>query len=147
MYITATEWATERGGKRKSTGVKGAEFRRLPFDCCAINLQPFEHPVCTPSGVSYDLLNIMPFLKQYGTDPTTGEKLDHKQLTRLHFHKNAEGKYHCPVTFKVFNENTKISAVRTTGNVYAHEALDTLNIKVLFLSCGISPSCIAIFLL
>ena len=31
------------------------------------------------------------------------------------------GKYHCPVTFKVFNENSHIVAVRTTGNVYSYE--------------------------
>lgn len=31
------------------------------------------------------------------------------------------GKYHCPVTFKVFNDNTHIVAVRTTGNVYCME--------------------------
>ena len=31
------------------------------------------------------------------------------------------GKYHCPVTFKVFNENSHIVAIRVTGNVYAYE--------------------------
>lgn len=31
------------------------------------------------------------------------------------------GKYHCPVTYKVFNENTHIVAVKTTGNVYCME--------------------------
>ena len=43
--------------------------------------------------------------------------------------RNSEGKYHCPVTFKVFNENTHITAVKTTGNVFSHEAIETLNIK------------------
>ena len=31
------------------------------------------------------------------------------------------GKYHCPVTYKVFNEDTHMVAVRTTGNVYSME--------------------------
>ena len=31
------------------------------------------------------------------------------------------GKYHCPVTFKVFNENTHIVAVRQTGNVFSFD--------------------------
>lgn len=31
------------------------------------------------------------------------------------------GKYHCPVLFTVFTNNTHIVAVRTTGNVYTHE--------------------------
>ena len=68
--------------------------------------------------------------------------MDAKSLIRLHFHKNKDGTfsvlgdfdmrlslsvfsisdaYHCPVTFKVFNENTHIVAVRSTGNVYSYE--------------------------
>ena len=31
------------------------------------------------------------------------------------------GRFHCPVTYKVFNENTHIVAVKTTGNVYCME--------------------------
>lgn len=33
-------------------------------------------------------------------------------------------KYHCPVTFKVFNENTHIVAIRTTGNVFAFDVIN-----------------------
>lgn len=52
MYITSTEWKHQFGGKKQAVpGGKGAEFRRLPFDCCALSLQPFEHPVCTAAGV------------------------------------------------------------------------------------------------
>jgi peptidyl-prolyl cis-trans isomerase-like protein 2 len=40
-----------------------------------------------------------------------------------------EGEYHCPITLRVFNENTHIVAVRTSGNVYAQEAIERLNIK------------------
>lgn len=29
--------------------------------------------------------------------------------------------YHCPVTFKIFNENTHIVAIKPTGNVYSME--------------------------
>lgn len=35
----------------------------------------------------------------------------------------AEGMYSCPVTGKVFTEHTHIAAVKTTGNVYAYEAV------------------------
>ncbi len=31
------------------------------------------------------------------------------------------GSYHCPVTFRIFNENTHIVAVGTTGNVFCNE--------------------------
>ena len=54
---------------------------------CLYSFQDFEHPVCNPTGVVYDLLNIIPFLKKYGVDPATGEKLEAKELVRLHFHK------------------------------------------------------------
>ena len=31
------------------------------------------------------------------------------------------GQYHCPVTFKVFNQNTHIVAIKQTGNVYSFD--------------------------
>ena len=47
-----------------------------------------------------------------------------------YFGRNNEDKYHCPVTYKVFNENTQITAIATTGNVYSFEAINDLCIKV-----------------
>ncbi|OZJ05976.1 hypothetical protein BZG36_01215 [Bifiguratus adelaidae] len=106
-----------------------AGFKRLPFYCCALSLQPFEHPVCTDEGIVFDLLNIIPYIKKYGTNPVTGQPLDAKSLTKLHFHKNAEGDYCCPVTFKAFSDHTAISAIKTTGQVYAYDTIEKLNIK------------------
>lgn len=40
--------------------------------------------------------------------------------------------YHCPITLRVFNENTHIVAIKTSGNVYAFEAVERLNIKAKF---------------
>lgn len=68
-----------------------ANFRRLPFYCCALSLQPFEHPVCSPNGTVFDLLNIIPYLKKYGTNPVTGQKLQADQLVKLNFFKNEHG--------------------------------------------------------
>ncbi|XP_065197325.1 RING-type E3 ubiquitin-protein ligase PPIL2-like [Sycon ciliatum] len=131
MYLTTTEWSTLFGGKKAAAGDQGknASFRRLPFDCCSLSLQPTDNPYCTAEGVVFDLLNIVPYLKKFGRNPVNGERLDSKSLIRLNFHKNAEGKYHCPVMFKVFNENTHIVAVKTTGNVFSMEAVEQLNIK------------------
>ncbi|KAK3579828.1 hypothetical protein CHS0354_029558 [Potamilus streckersoni] len=126
IYLTTTEWKNEFGGYK---GKQKAEFRRLPFYCCSLLMQPFENPLCTMEGIIFDLMNIVPFLKKFGINPATGEKMSAKDLIRLNFHKNAEGKYHCPVTFKVFNENTHIVAVKPTGNVFANEAIERLNIK------------------
>ncbi|XP_006894666.1 PREDICTED: peptidyl-prolyl cis-trans isomerase-like 2-like [Elephantulus edwardii] len=94
-----------------------------------LSLQPFIYPVCTPEGVVFDLLSILPWLKKYGTNPSNGEKLDRKSLIELKFAKNNEGEYHCPVLFTVFTNNSHIVAIRTTGNVYAFEAVEQLNIK------------------
>uniref|UniRef100_A0A8C6DH95 RING-type E3 ubiquitin transferase n=1 Tax=Moschus moschiferus TaxID=68415 RepID=A0A8C6DH95_MOSMO len=127
MYITCAEYTHFYGGKKPD--VPQTNFRRLPFDHCSLSLQPFAYPVCTPEGVVFDLLNIVPWLKKYGTNPSNGEKLDGRSLIKLNFAKNSEGKYHCPVLFTVFTNNSHIVAIRTTGNVYAHEAVEQLNIK------------------
>ncbi|XP_043833260.1 RING-type E3 ubiquitin-protein ligase PPIL2 isoform X3 [Dromiciops gliroides] len=127
MYITCAEYTHFYGGKKPD--LPQANFRRLPFDHCSLSLQPFEYPVCTPDGVVFDLLNIVPWIKKYGTNPSSGEKLDAKSLIKLNFSKNNEGKYHCPVLFTVFTNNSHIVAIKPTGNVYAYEAVEQLNIK------------------
>lgn len=132
LYITHSEHTGEFGQhSASSSGALGRShtFARLPFDCCALTLKPFDTPVCTADGTTYDLLSIIPFIRQHGTDPVTGEKLTPGDLIRLHFSKNAEGVYHDPVTFKTFNEHTHLVAIRTSGNVYARESIDRLNIK------------------
>ncbi|XP_019641125.1 PREDICTED: peptidyl-prolyl cis-trans isomerase-like 2 [Branchiostoma belcheri] len=128
LYLTCSEWTQFFGGK-KSDGPERGPFRRLPFYCCSLSLQPFEHPLCTEKGDIFDLMNIVPWLKKYGTNPITGEKMEAKALTKLTFHKNSEDKYHCPVTFKVFNENAHIVAIKKTGHVYSYEAVERLNIR------------------
>lgn len=102
----------------------------LPFDCCAISLRPIlGTPMATKEGHTFDLLNIVPYLKKYRRHPVTGGVLAASDLFKLHFHRNAEGKFHCPVLFKVFNQHTQIVAIRTTGNVFCYEAIKQFNIK------------------
>lgn len=43
------------------------------------------------------------------------------------------GNFRCPVTFRVFTPTSHIVAIRQTGNVYALEAVQELNIKRGFL--------------
>ncbi|XP_064483461.1 RING-type E3 ubiquitin-protein ligase PPIL2-like [Ornithodoros turicata] len=128
MYLTTTEWTDLYGGRKKRVDVN-SEFKRLPFDHCALSLQPFTHPLCTLDGAIYDLENIVPFLKKFGVDPATGKPLDAKSLVRLNWTRNSEGEYHCPVLYKVFTENSHIVAIRTTGNVFSYEAVEQLNIR------------------
>ena len=88
-----------------------------------------ETPLATADGSVFELLNIVPYLKKFRRHPVTGAPLAASDLIKLQFHKNGDGKYHCPVTFKVFNQHTHIVAVRQTGNVYAYDAVRELNIK------------------
>lgn len=133
LYITSKEWTSLYGGKRANdeyhSHSERSEFKRLPYDHCSLSLQPFRDPYITSNGVIYDLTNIVPFLQKYGVDPYSGEKLQAKQLTKLNFQKNADGFYHCPVLFKVFNQNSHIVAIKTTGNVFSYEAVEQLNLK------------------
>ena len=126
LFITATEWAVEYGGKKRE---RSKAKRVLPFDSCALSLQPYETPTCTEDGVMFDSLNIMGFLKEHKCNPITSEPMRFKDLVQLTMSKNSDGKWHCPVTFKVFNNNTRICAVKTSGYVYAYDAVAELNIK------------------
>ncbi|XP_016316227.1 RING-type E3 ubiquitin-protein ligase PPIL2 [Sinocyclocheilus anshuiensis] len=127
MYITCTEYTQFYGGKKSE--IPRANFRRLPFDHCSLSLQPFEYPMCTVDGVVFDLMSIVPWIKKFGTNPITGEKLEAKSLIKLNFSKNNEGKYHCPVLYTVFTNNSHIVANKVTGNVFSNEAVEQLNIK------------------
>ena len=126
MFLTATEWK-ELGGKREAAG--RSSYRPLAFDSCALSLQPFETPVCTPEGVLFDILNLFPYVQKHKKSPITGEAMTAKEIVRLNMAKNNEGKWHCPVTFKEFTDHTHVVAVKPSGNVYAYEAVEELNIK------------------
>jgi hypothetical protein len=49
MFLTATEWKGLGGKKADSTN---KSYRPLPFDACALSLQPFEVRVCVRVCVS-----------------------------------------------------------------------------------------------
>ena len=42
-----------------------------------------------------------------------------RELISLTYYKSKEGKYHCPLTFKVFNDSSHIVAIATTGKLLA----------------------------
>lgn len=135
LYITHSEWSSEDAfsasagaNARKSSNI-GANFKRLPFNFCAVSLQPFEHPVCTAGGTIFDLTNILPWLKKHGTNPVDGQPLKSSELIKLKFAKNDEGEYVDPVTFKVITDNTHLVALSNTGNVFSYDTVERLNIK------------------
>ena len=52
----------------------GKFFSLTPFkDSCCISLAPFDNPMVDAAGNCFELLNIVPWLKQYGTNPVTGK--------------------------------------------------------------------------
>mgnify|MGYP002021193774 FL=1 len=126
-YVTAAEWATEGGGAK----AKGAEapFRRLPFNCCAISFLPFESAVCAPDGTVMDITRAVPYVMKHERHPVTGEALKVKDLIKLHWYKNTDGEYECPVLNKTFTDSTRICCVKTTGNVYCADAIEELCVK------------------
>ncbi|KAL5343199.1 hypothetical protein BJX70DRAFT_385703 [Aspergillus crustosus] len=135
--ITHSEWASDSaysasagagvGSARRGAGE--GSFKRLPFKFCSLSLQPFEHPVCTQSGTIFDLTNILPWIKKHGTNPVDGTPLKGSDLIKLHISKNDSGEYIDPVTYKVLTDNTHIVALRNTGNVFAWDTVERLNIK------------------
>jgi peptidyl-prolyl cis-trans isomerase-like protein 2 len=61
LYITHSEWSSSdafgtargaNGASRASANGLSSTFRRLPFNYCAVSLQPFTDPVCTEAGTS-----------------------------------------------------------------------------------------------
>lgn len=128
MYITATEWREEWGGN-KNRPATTHRFKKLPFNCCSLSLRPFDDPVCTLDGHVFDIANIIPYIKKQKKNPVTGFKLSAKELTPLHYHKNTDDQFVCPVLHKVFTEHSVIVAIRTSGHVYSKEAIVKLNLN------------------
>lgn len=136
LYITHSEWASSDAfsasagsAAGRAKGPNGATFKRLPYNFCALTLQPFSHPVCTSNGTIFELTAILPWLKKHGTNPVDGTPLKAGDLIKLNLAKNEEGEYVDPVTFKQFTDNTHIVALRSTGNVFAYDTIERLNVK------------------
>lgn len=128
LYLTTTEWATEYGGKKNNPSSNQGS-KPLPFDHCALSLGRYETPCCTPDGVIFDLMNLVPYIRKHKCNPITGESMSSQDIIRLNMNKDAEGHWCCPITCKVFNNNTHVVAIKTTGNVFSYDAVSELNIK------------------
>lgn len=129
-YLTYTEWGQYYGGKKtESTENEHIKFKRLPYDCCAITLRPFDIPYSDVDGNVFELSAIIDFLKAFKLNPVTGKPCEAKSLIKLTFHRNPAGDYHCPSLFKPFTKNSHIVMIAPTGNVFSYEAVEQLNIK------------------
>ena len=52
-----------------------------------------------------------------------------QDLIKMTWYKNADNKYHCPVRFREFTDNSHIVCNMVTGNVYSMEAITELCYK------------------
>ncbi|KAF1815280.1 cyclophilin-like protein [Eremomyces bilateralis CBS 781.70] len=134
LYITHSEWASgdafgASAGSKAGKQAVDTTFKRLPYNYCAVSLQPFSDPVCTENGTIFDLSNILAWLAKHRTNPVDGTPLKRADLIKLNFAKNDDGEYVDPVTFKVFTDNTHIVALKVSGNVFAWDTVQRLNIK------------------
>ncbi|KAL5119839.1 cyclophilin peptidyl-prolyl cis-trans isomerase Cyp8 [Pleosporales sp. CAS-2024a] len=139
LYITHSEWSSAdsfSGARGANTSTRNAAtglastFKRLPFNYCAVSLQPFTDPVCTESGTIFDLTHILTWLSKHpGTNPIDGTSLKRDDLVTLNFTKNEDNEYVDPVTYKVFTDNTHMVALKKSGNVFAWDTIERLNIK------------------
>ena len=94
LFLTATEWKRDYGGKTGGSRAPGS--RPLPFDHCALSLAQFTTPVLLgkESGVVFDFENIVPYVQKYKSDPVTGNPASTKDIIRLKMEKNSEGEWH-----------------------------------------------------
>lgn len=123
MYLNPKEFAELWGGYKEKAKVP---FNTLPYNHCALSFLPFEDPVCTKEGHVFDMKKVVPYIKKYGRNPVSGKPLKMQDLTATIWHKNVEGEYHCPVTFKVFSDRTHIVANGKSGHVYEYTTIDQL---------------------
>lgn len=143
LYQSAREHRANsqlRAGPSSASNSSSSITRRLPFNCCALTLNPIQNPVCTPNGILFENNAIIPYLLKYKKDPVTGEPMSTRDIIVLNMDKNEEtGAWQCPVLCKTFTEYSKVVAIRqrpsaanehrNEANVYAYEAVDELNFK------------------
>lgn len=137
LYVTQTEHSGvygqhTAGNNALSKQSADSTYQPIPYTSCAISLQSWSNPVCDRTdGTIYELTNVIPWLKKHNNiSPATGNPLKASDLVTLHFHKNeATNAFHDPISFKTFNESTHLVAVGTSGNVFAYDTIQQLNVK------------------
>jgi len=126
LYVSSEEHANSAGGFHSQIR---RSYPRLPWNHCALTFVEAKAPVLA-EGFVFDLVALVPYIRSRGTHPVTGAPLATKDLVRLHFHRTADGKdFCCPISHKTFSEHSKIVAIKSTGNVFSFETVDTLNVK------------------
>ncbi|SPO30274.1 related to Peptidyl-prolyl cis-trans isomerase [Ustilago trichophora] len=138
-FLSAAEhsgvYGAHSASSGKAGGIEQASFQPVSYDCCAISFQPWSIPVCSPDcGVAFELTNLIPFLRKFGgIHPVTGKPFELDDVVRLNFHKNEQGKFHDPVSFKQLGHHSHLVAIRQSGNVFLWDTVQRLNVKAKYM--------------
>ena len=114
--------------------VHASRSKHLPFECCALTLNPFVNPVCNNEGILFDNDALVSHVLKHKTDPVSGKPITLKDIITLNMDKDPNtGQWQCPVLHKPFNSHSRVVAVKISpdsqANVYSYEAVQELNIK------------------
>lgn len=102
--------------------------RMAPWFSCQLTRQEPSDPVATPWGTIYEFSAIARYIKKHKTCPVTKKPLRFKDLTRLNVtrsQRSSQEKF-CPISKKRLDHLARIVYIRTSGRVYAAEAIDLL---------------------
>ncbi|SJX65363.1 related to Peptidyl-prolyl cis-trans isomerase [Sporisorium reilianum f. sp. reilianum] len=137
-FLSAAEHSGVYGAHGASSGKQGGleqeSFHPVSYDCCAISFQPWNIAVCSNDcGIAFELTNLIPYVRKYGTHPVTGKPFDLDHVVRLTFHKNEQGRFHDPVSFKEFGQHSHLVAIRPSGNVFLYDTVQRLNVKAKYM--------------
>ncbi|MEN2500911.1 MAG: RING-type E3 ubiquitin-protein ligase ppil2, partial [Marteilia pararefringens] len=90
-YISTTEHRNLFGGKKLNSTSKTlnpTHYKIIPFTHCCISFQEARNPYADAQGHIYDLVNVLPFLRKFKSNPVTGEPMTTKDLFKVNIHKN-----------------------------------------------------------
>lgn len=127
--MSAAEHSMTSGYKEKAK----ATVKSIGFNYCALTFIPWKIPVAAIAKSNnhpyvFEFTAIVPWIRNYGKHPVTNDPLELGELIRLKYSKNSDGDYACPVSGKVFTNNSRIGFIKKTGNVFSMETIEELNV-------------------
>uniref|UniRef100_A0A3B0MMN3 Peptidyl-prolyl cis-trans isomerase, putative n=1 Tax=Theileria annulata TaxID=5874 RepID=A0A3B0MMN3_THEAN len=118
LYLLPSELALTQAPVRSN---RPSEL--VPLDSCFLTLNPFSNPFCTINGHIFDYDKIKEFITLYGKNPINSLPLSLDDLFPLHFTKDENGFFQCPLSLKRFTSNSHIVTVKPSGYVYSYNTL------------------------
>ncbi|KAF1788941.1 hypothetical protein GQ600_2936 [Phytophthora cactorum] len=142
LFITQTEHKYLYGGKKQE--IRRAYKRPLvrPGGSRALRQETPDRMSCNWGHcICIECIILTSLLYWFSVEPVTGKPLALKELIQLHFSKNSQGEYFCPVTYKVFTDNTKIAAIALRAMFSATRPLKSSTSNQRIGRAKISSSC------